>query len=313
MMSSVLVSDEEVLSVLLRLAVNNRLSLMLELIDARRPTIIKLATDAGLDVRRQWLEALSELADYVALVSKNNPGKPIRDILNRADVQDAIHRTIAESASVARTTALESWKTAQKRGLRDGSALMKIAGEVPKDVDVADFHAYLSRIEADITRNSADAVNQVLVALSDERLSVTQVRSRISTIARRHGSRARAGANVAFTKGYNDAVLARFGDTPKMWVTRFGPNTCPSCAALHGKVIPAANDFPTRGVRGGTKSVFVDLLTPPRHPLCHCVLVPFTNDMLNDTGMTPKAMTAFALNFLAEQSAQAAAEAEAAT
>jgi hypothetical protein len=105
---------------------------------------------------------------------------------------------------------------------------------------------------------------------------------------RRAAQSARAAATVSASRGYNEAVQKTIVDLQeanpgvvvlKMWYCQLGSNTCPTCAALHGTVVEVDSEFAHDQKFGGkTLDVFGDLDHPPRHPSCHCVIVPHVQD-----------------------------------
>ena len=109
--------------------------------------------------------------------------------------------------------------------------------------------------------------------------------------------------DVSGTTAMNDAktsimeqVAAKYNmQVLKMWVTRFGPGTCDTCAALHGMTVGLEEEFPDDETFGAKPpKVYVHLNHPPRHPKCRCVVVLYLSWMGTGQGPTPGTMKKFA-------------------
>jgi hypothetical protein len=301
------ISSEQLVAEILRLTNESRMAGMIAYLDKVRPKRIEEANAVGLEVRQKWIDSVRELTDYLALLTKNNPGIETRTLLARADVQDAIHRTMQEAVDFTMEKANAAWAEGQKLGIRDGKKLMNIAGLDPEDVTANLAHEYLASLQTDIERNADDVIRRVLDTFHSPTDASTTA-DELGVIARDYGKRGRAGANVARTKGYNDALSAVYGDgRPMVWITRFGANTCPTCAALHGTIVNNGTQFPSAVSFGKPGAVYFDLLTPPRHPNCHCILIPFDNSMLTETGPTPATLASYAIEYATEAASTAPA------
>lgn len=112
------------------------------------------------------------------------------------------------------------------------------------------------------------------------------------------------GANSAAHRAHTEAkeemyayVSEQSGVTiRKVWVTRFRPTTCATCARLHARIINLRGQFNPHG----PGLVYGTLIGPPRHPHCGCRIVPWIADMENDVGVSLADMRNYASSWIGD-------------
>lgn len=100
--------------------------------------------------------------------------------------------------------------------------------------------------------------------------------SKDEAAVRRLMLRVQHSAGIASQRGYTDAMIRSGASLEKigvivrkMWMANFVNNTpCPECASRHGLEVSLNDQFDS-----GTLRVYRDLLGPPAHPHCRCILV----------------------------------------
>lgn len=152
--------------------------------------------------------------------------------------------------------------------------------------------SYLASVLTDLRAISESAVAEVLLANGDAEL--------IGSAVKAASRRASAAASVVPVRAASDmqiqAMLIAQDRYPnlsfvKVWVTSFSPTTCATCAALHGQVTEIDSEYShdiTFGI--SPKTVRGTLPGPPRHPNCHCRLVPYVEERLASSAMTPSTL-----------------------
>jgi hypothetical protein len=169
-----------------------------------------------------------------------------------------------QSLQVAKAAARDAWMSAHLVGSRHAGAELRTLGMKSPQPVSPDESEYLQAIYR--------SLEEMWALPSTER-----------------ELRARFAAQVATHRGYNVGAAETYDrQVMRVWSTSFGPNTCDSCASLHGSVAQMGGQFSDMG-----RPVFQDLETPPRHPNCRCRIVPITEVEINTPGIGPESMRSF--------------------
>lgn len=274
---------------------------LLDLAAQQRQALDTLAGLARQAAYQAWVSAGQEAAGFVALVLKNNPQKPLEEILGRGDVQQAVLIPFEEAASTAKVAIMQAWEGSAALGQQHAADLLGSLGLPSPDSNTPQvLQSLLNDVDENVARARARFIQAMAMDAPAQRMhAVTMDQAR----------RARSSADVAATRGYAEAVeislMAAMADQGitirKMWVTRFGPGTCGTCAGLHGTVRDLGQPFPNEAhlgsgspppVYGGT------LNGPPRHPHCRCRLVPYVA-ALGGGEVNPATMKQYAAAWIA--------------
>jgi hypothetical protein len=304
-------TTEEVADATARLLIRFQESVLQQLIESSsqsRQQLDGLVQGFSQAAMSAWQNAGSEARDFLLLVIANNPDRPIGEILNRPDVRSALRYPFEEAASMTNQSITASWSAGQDNGLHAAATQADIAGfEMPDDVPGPD-QAYLQSLLDDVNANQVGARDRFLAALQNPNRE--SIGPALQAITNDLGYRARAGITVAGQRAAAEqqelayAAIAEHNgvELRKLWVTRFGPGTCKTCAALHGTVRKLGEAFPEDAHfgSGSPPAVYGDLNHPPRHPNCRCRIVLFTPEMTKGGGPTPKSMVQFAMNWFSE-------------
>jgi hypothetical protein len=241
-----------------------------------------------------WQTAGYLTAQHVFLVKRNNLSTPVQALVeSQADVR-AVLKTPFEQAHSSTVDAIDlAWQKGEALGVKSANEDLKIAGLEPVKASPIS-KGVLKQLQSDALRNRNEARKRFLSATSSE--DPEQIREAMRGVARDQARRAQYGTNVAGTHAAAEAkerALIKAAkeqgvDIWKVWVTRFGPGTCPTCASLHGLKRKLGDPFPTKGalsklvkppkVYGGP------LNHPPRHPNCRCRIMLYLAQFDEDDG-----------------------------
>lgn len=265
-----------------------------------RKKIDALAGPAMGAVQKAWESATKEASDFVSLVILNNPRKTLAQILVRPDVQEALHIPFEEAGDKTKSIVRDVWSKSATLGV---NAAMRDLGEL----GFGDFArrtftntSTLNRLLKDVDANVSRATLQLLDLYEGDKAKV----SAVDALGRTLGWRSSLTSDVASGHAFNEAkawTLETFAKDrgvalKKVWVTRFGPGTCDTCASLHGYEAGFNEAFPESLSWGNAPSVYGKSLNhPPRHPHCRCVVIPFLEELKG--GPTPATMKAFATSW----------------
>lgn len=296
---------------LLELA-SSPLQQLLHNVDTYR-SLLRDQTDDYLDqANSAMIAAANEAVHYVTLVLGNNPKKKKSDVLKRADVVEAMDYPFLEEALPQVDYAVAAaWQKGWEVGLNHGAADMTVWGlptptpavgmddpflvSLRSDVD-KNMQAASKRIRYAVLHSDSATVEQELIKTLDDlrlrmRLSVDAARSRAST----------QGQMAVYEAGSEAASKV----VKVMWVCSFGPNTCATCAALHGTVVNQGEHFDSEvSFKGKGATPYVNLAGPPRHPNCMCRLVPVLSGGTGKVGPTPTTMKKWAQDWWAKKAGQ---------
>lgn len=249
-----------------------------------------------------WQEAGAEIYEFVDLIIRTNvPRKPIESILARPDIQQMLRRPFEEAKAVSIDAANQAWQAGLDSGVASVQQAAEAAGlQIPDQWD-APSDAYLQQVISDIDRNTDAATTRFFDAIQgtpEEGLQSALVKETNDL-----GYRSRYSVNVVGTRAaalQQEAAYKQLADLngvviKKVWVTRFGPGTCRTCARLHGTVRDLGKSFPANAIFGGgkTPSVYGGLMGPPRHPNCRCYIALYI-DKFDDGPVNAATMQQFA-------------------
>jgi hypothetical protein len=270
----------------------SRLEQLVAAADASEESLQQALAPLMASARSAFQAAGDEAVEYVELVLANNPTADPADILRRADVRQATSLPFREARTRTSAAIRAAWSTGVARGRAAGNADLAILG----------IASYRDALLADVRTNSLNARARISNAVLSG--------GSLDAIPRDLGNRAAIGVNVSGHRAYNAAKLRAFevamakkGVTVrKVWVTRFRPTTCRTCAALHGTVRNLSEPFPTTAHMGpgNPPNVYIDLNHPPRHPNCGCRVVPFIVGMSQEPGFSLTEMQSEAVSWLSD-------------
>lgn len=309
------------------LAAADPFSKLLSMTDANKQEIRTVSLTAATRAAAAYQTAGVRFTDHLGAVIKNNPGKSFQDIVGRADVQLALHDNLAKAQAKVADELRSAFEAGGKLGLKHAAKELTTIGMGMPSIELGTEPHYLGRLLGDLQKNAdvaaarflaraqagfeaavpkpsyqehSKGVTNVPKALATDRAQLA--REELAKVSADLARRASAGASVAATRAYNDAKLAAFqssGTTAvkvdKIWITNFGPNTCAVCAALHGTVVESTIEFnpnATFSAGGKAPKVYENLQTPPRHPHCNCVILPFISGIADGGGPTPDTLKA---------------------
>lgn len=277
----------------------------LELVKQRQGKLVALQIESALANGNRYSAKTEKFAKNLAQIVKNNPDKTITSILARSDVQFHLQSISANVGKFSESLVTGAHETAHQQGQAATRAIAKSKGLVlPLTSNYIPSHVLGQIVEQQQNLASglvAGVQSQATVAhglastldptasnpahaLSAQKAA--SVNEGVGKAGRKAAQSARAAATVAASRGYNEAAQAQIeaiqAANPgvvilKLWYCQLSHNTCPSCAALHGTTVEISGQFKHDQTFGGKPlSVFGDLSHPPRHPSCHCVIVPHT-------------------------------------
>lgn len=251
-----------------------------------------------------WREAFRIAGSHVALVVQNNPRKTAAEILARPDIQQVLQIPFQRAAVVTENAIRSAWDEGVRRGLADANDDLRMIGldgvpGGPLDTSMLD------RLISDTYRNAGLAGDELRSRISGQQ-AITRTHYVMS--GESWGRRAQYGVEAAGKHAQaavkEQAYAQLAADTGieiwKVWVTRFGPGTCVTCARLHGSRKRLGEPFSATARFGTGKALRVyggDLGHPPRHPNCQCRIVPWVGEMSRAQGATLASMKRFAENW----------------
>jgi hypothetical protein len=203
---------------------------------------------AGLGIGAEaWKAAAATGLNHLLLVTKNNPGKTMAQVLVRPDVKEALDHAGDAGAQAVQRQIVQSWLA------NGGDPQSKFLVSLLKDAS-KNGKLFRSRLTGPLKAASRDDLLEVM---------------------QKDQLRAHAGVSVAAARAKSENALQRFaasGVKNVMWMT-FSTNPCEHCRALNGTVIPTGDEF-DHDTGGKLMAVYYDLKCPPRHPNCACRLIP---------------------------------------
>lgn len=208
------------------------------------PELLALAA-LGDTAKQAWTRAAKEGVGYLLLLKKNNPKVPLRSILARPDAKQALRAAGTQAATAVQRSILAGW-------LSNGGSADSV---------------FLKRLLLDSKRNGQ----------AFERLAASLLRSPdgsdLRGLVSGYALRQAAGVAVAISRAKGEQVLHAAGKGREVEWRTTSDQPCPECLALHGKRVTVGKEFPHRA-GGRTLKVYVNLICPPRHPFCRCILFP---------------------------------------
>jgi hypothetical protein len=222
-----------------------------------------------------WEEANKPTLNFIRLVLVNNPLKTVDEILERADVQQALTEPYVEVADKSEALIVRGWDEAEE------DAVSKVKGELALlKAQWQDFRRNRTvqrRVVADVRRNALAMKPRLIAAMRAQHRSEEEpAKEPLQKVADDSVLRARYSVQTAIwsvVRAVRDSAFQKAG-LNKKWKARFGPNMCSHCRKLHGVVVGPFEEFPKKfsglhllAVYGGK------LYGPPRHPNCECIPV----------------------------------------
>ena len=209
-----------------------------------RQEVVALAKAMGA-AQKAWAQAALDGIQHILIVARNNPTQSLDELLKRKDVAAAMVYATSGAAKLAQFQILKQWAA---------------AGGDPKS-------PYLGNLLSDAAKNGDSFRTQMTPLLEDQDYKALKV------LVSKIGLRAAAGQSVAESRASNEkrlADLAGAGVTHGVWRTT-SDNPCATCVALDGTVVELGNEFDA-SAGPGDMNVYDDLVCPPRHVNCLCVL-----------------------------------------
>lgn len=232
-----------------------------------------------------WDEAGQEAVEALMDAIELNPDKTLAQIVaTNVDLQDAMSVPFAEAAQSTAEQVTSAWVTGEKLGNAHAAKELKGVG-LPATKGTAPDKS-LEVLLGDLDKNAGVGAQKLQAAMGGDRAGIDAALQKVRTdMSRRAKYTAQAAGYMAYTGAQEDAFKKAQAQAPKgvkirkMWVTRFGPGTCPQCAALHGTIVDVGTAFPWKATLHPSwkpqKPYMGFLGGPPRHPNCRCVIVPF--------------------------------------
>lgn len=271
--------------------------------------LAKAAADLSSVQKKAVIEAFGPLlgagqltSSHLLKVFRNNPKSDIGQLLSRPDVVQAINFVAVKSAAKTAGTVQGASLAGFARGSAEARAQAKLLGlQVPPATNYQPS-GYLAKVLETVEKISTDTVPSLNAAAGSGFVKGTGLKTpeesvnpakdqaeargkaashEVTKATRKLANRASAAASVAANRGYNEGVMAELAAiqsanpgtvVKKLWRSTLSIDTCPMCAALHGTVLEVSSEFSHTQSFGKTSPVFGDLLTPPRHPGCNCVI-----------------------------------------
>lgn len=252
-----------------------------------------------------WRSLSEEVVEFLRLVLLNNPGRSIDELL-QPDVLQAVESLRSQLDSYKGATYL-AWDRGTELGRESGVSQLAKLGLVYAVTDTeSPEDQILRRIIGTIEANELGLEDTVAGDMEEASRSSVLPDKGLRAVERNSGY----AVETALKKAYLQAQESVFEQASKelkahirkMWVARFGPGTCATCAALHGTIRELGEVFPDDAHLGSGKppKPFGFLGGPPRHPNCRCRLVPLLDGMERGPGPTPATMKMFAARWWRE-------------
>lgn len=283
------------------------MSIIGDLITSTASGIPEVQNQAEL-ARDAWLLAAAKVKNHVLLVWQNNPGKTLEEILARPDVKQSFSLPFEQAAQSAAGNVHEAWNAGLEAGQGEAADQLKAIGLRPPGAQQVS-EGTLNGVLGDLDKN-ADLASAKMTAAVQTSGGPSEASDRIDRIAedmsrRAHMSTTVAGSTAASLqkeKAYAAASKAAGLKIRKMWVTHFGPGTCPTCAAMHGTAADLGKPFPSHETLHPKwkppKPYLGILMGPPRHPNCRCSVIPITEPIMQQNDApTSATMHAHALTW----------------
>lgn len=208
---------------------------------------------------------MSSYSEQIAAVAPVRRAKTALDTQVRALSSAAVEEWAGTKAP-SLASGFESISSIVRNSYHTGAALARV--HITEQANIPGWEApaekrtppYLKSLLADVRRN----MRTYLTGTKDDK-ALRRLRNRVAH-----------SAGVASQRGYTDAMVRAAADLEKVgvhvrkiWTANFINHVpCPECQRLHGTEAKISEQF----VKGATR-VYRDLLGPPAHPHCHCVLV----------------------------------------
>ncbi|WP_232542993.1 hypothetical protein [Streptomyces sp. QHH-9511] len=236
---------------------------------AARP-LSQLLAAAETDATRRWIlttpaSALPAPTELAALIEH------IRRALTAA-----FH---GQGAHAMREAQLAAY-TAASLGLRYASQTVTLYRGVPPPGIPAEPGPAAEQAAAGMTAAVQEEHTRALAMLTTAALTAHGLAGlkAVFSRARRAVSRITAGVAVAVTSAAAHAAIsvARLLGPGMRLVWAAEPGACPACAAYAGRAVVPGRFFPGGLSLDSARTVFLTpLASPPRHPHCRCVLIPY--------------------------------------
>jgi len=282
---------------------------LLALVDQHKAELLLIEQAAAAEAKAVYQAAVDDWLAYVTPIVLNNPGKDFGQIFGRADVMSQLAGAMDAAASDVRDTVTGAFLVGQELGGTHAAAELVALGLDGVDIPFLESSGYLESVLSDLDKNATESIGRILGAaesgfnipeldttdaatqnvrraFANERLA--ELRKTTDLEARKLSNSASAGASVAANNSYSQAQLRAYAAAGaengvvirKVWVTNFSPTTCGTCASLHGTVVDIEQGFdPLQTFAAKPLPVYHNLQTPPRHPHCHCRIMPYTEDL----------------------------------
>ena len=277
-------------------------------VQSQRSSLESLTGSFQQIAEQAWKAAGTEIYDFVDLIMRTNvPRKPINDILARPDIQQMLRRPFDEARTAAIDAARQAWAAGLDSGISSVTDAAHSAGlQIPDSFDAPD-DSFLQKVISDIDSNTEAATQRFFSTIQNT--PEDELQAALQKQTNDLGYRARYSVNVAGSRAaaqqqesaYQQLAEKNGVAIKKVWVTRFGPGTCRTCAKLHGTVRDLDKSFPSTAIYGGGKppAVYGGLNGPPRHPNCRCFIALYL-DSFDKGPVNSKTMKQFGDTWWAE-------------
>lgn len=209
-----------------------------------------LALARQYDAGEAWGKAMSDAITHITLVANNNPGKPLKILLQRPDVREAMTVPFAQAGAETLASVRQVW-------------LEELGDVIASDVD-------LNRTLRTVRRNTVLAPRRLREAiLTGDREELGERLQKLATSLRR-----RAELSVEFARDRAKTIKLLAEAPPgatKTWHAKDHDNLCSWCNDLDGQTIGIKAEFPNK-VGDKKLATYGKLTGPPRHPNCQCEL-----------------------------------------
>jgi hypothetical protein len=252
-----------------------------------------------------WLGRGEEVAKHLYLVIRNSQRRGLEQLLARPDVRDITDVLFREAARRTAEEVQEAWERGTALGIEAALDELKLLGIEVDPRGLRLNTTVLDRLMRDVNENASRTTRLIR---GEDIIPGKHERTRDLVTIRTRESARRAGLSVDAAAKYSQAqakeavyraAQRQAGDGArlyKVWVTRFGPGTCATCAKLHGTRRPIGSPFPVDARFAGPKlgTLAATLGHPPRHPNCRCRIIIWTEGIEREGRVTLATMVRFA-------------------
>jgi hypothetical protein len=255
-----------------------------DLIRKGQADLVLLIEQTAVEAAGGYFQYGQSLARTVERLMRNNPLEPIESIFQRVSVQQAIARFNRASAAADRLVA----RVFSLGSVLGSSAIRVEAFElglrIAPRISLLGQTSYVNSVLQDMQMLSFRVPSMLWAAAriptpgTDRGQYASTVALAIRNESRKMAQRVSAAATAAANRGFNEGALVEMQqviqENPartilKLWLCTLSANSCPTCVSLHGTVLQVTEEFTYQTSESG-RTVYHNLLTPPRHPACRC-------------------------------------------